>query len=291
MLNDEEIELPTDDNYINVPLQMPRRGLLVHQTYSTLAHFELIKSYLNNCKQVIYFLDNDSGFSSMCPAVFHEMITEEKLYAYMVTTEKNGGANLLDKGMAEELNSRLAELKQQNPEYSEKQLWQQMWKTQYKTPVTQPGSRSEWLVNPNTKSRFVGVQPLSGIIKEAIELASVILQETSLNGVDNWFQILRRLINMLERPPTSATNSKRWNAYAGHNPTWMCKLIEIMRVSNNFCRTNEKSLLSKRDKAEPTTPAQRIGIASFAYSASDILSFSTHAQFTEIPAHISNIAL
>ncbi|GLX77971.1 hypothetical protein tinsulaeT_13110 [Thalassotalea insulae] len=288
ILNDEDIELPTDDNYINVPLQMPRRGLLVHQTYSTLAHFERIKSFLRKCDQVIYFLDNDSGFSTMCPAVFHDMIKSEKLHAYMVTTEKNGGANLLDKGMADELNSRLNELKREYPDESERQLWQRMWKIQYKTPVTQPGSRSEWLVNPNTKSRFVGIHPLSGTNRESIELASSILQDTSLNGVDNWFQILRRLINMLERPPTSATNSKRWNAYAGYNPTWMSKLIEIMRVYNNFCRTNEKSLLSKKDHSEPTTAAQRLGITDKAYTASDILSFSVHSRFSDVPKHISN---
>ena len=99
----------------------------------------------------------------------------------------------------------------------------------------------------------MAVQPLTGINADSIEFVSIILQSMSLNGVDNWFQILRRLVNMLERPVTSATNSKRWNAYAGYNPKWMSKLIEIMRVYNNFCRTNEKSLKDKRSK-EPRQP-------------------------------------
>ncbi|ALQ06793.1 hypothetical protein D172_001260 [Pseudoalteromonas sp. Bsw20308] len=120
---------------------------------------------------------------------------------------------------------------------------------------------------------------MTGINADSIEQASMILQSTSLNGVDNWFQILRRLVTMLERPVTSATNSKRWNAYAGYNPTWMCKLIEIMRVYNNFCRTNEKSLKDKRSNDEPTTPAQRVGIAQHVYRASDILSFSANKEF------------
>jgi hypothetical protein len=133
--------------------------------------------------------------------------------------------------------------------------------------------------NPNPNSRYVAVQPLTGINDDSIEQASIILQSTSLNGVDNWFQVLRRLVNMLERPVTSATNSKRWNAYAGYNPTWMFKLIEIMRVYNNFCRTNEKSLKNKGVVDAPTTPAQRLSIANKAYSAHDILSFSFNREY------------
>ncbi|WP_163133634.1 exonuclease domain-containing protein [Agarivorans sp. Alg241-V36] len=279
VLSDDDIEAPTDNNFINVPLQIPRRGLLVHQTYSSLAHFEKVKSLLADCPSFVFFLDNDSGFRLGFPSVFHDLISQDRLYAYVVTTAKNGGANLLDAGMAEELKTRALALKEQYPEESEKQLWQRMWKTQFERPVTQPGKRSEWLVNPNPNSRFVAVQPLTGIDADSIEQASMILQSTSLNGVDNWFQVLRRLVNMLERPVTSATNSKRWNAYAGYNPTWMCKLIEIMRVYNNFCRTNEKSLKNKRIDDIPTTSAQRIGIADEVYSAQDILSFSFNREY------------
>jgi DNA polymerase III epsilon subunit len=279
VLSDNEIEPPTDNNFINVPLQMPRRGLLVHQTYSTLAHFEKVKSLLEDCPNFIFFLDNDSGFKLGFPSVFQSFIAQERLHAYILTTDKSGGANLLDAGMTEELKARAFNLQAEYPNESEKQIWKRMWKTQFERPVTQPGKRSEWLINPNPNSRFVAVQPLTSIDADSIEQASMILQSTSLNGVDNWFQVLRRLVNMLERPVTSATNSKRWNAYAGYNPTWMCKLIEIMRVHNNFCRTNEKSLKRKRVNDMPTTPAQRLSIASKVYSANDILSFSFNREF------------
>lgn len=94
-------------------------------------------------------------------------------------------------------------------------------------------------------------------------------------------------VNMLERPITSATNSKKWNAYAGYNPEWMSKLIEIMRVYNNFCRTNEKSLKIKKSAEKPSTPAQRIGIVDKVFTAQDILSFSYHKEFVDnIPQNI-----
>ena len=99
----------------------------------------------------------------------------------------------------------------------------------------------------------------------------------SLHGVDNWFQILRRHVNFLERPVTSATNSKRWNAYAGYNPEWMVKLIEIKRVYFNYCMTNERTInrnYKDNNKPKPSTPAMRLGLTRKLYTAEDLLSFS-----------------
>lgn len=111
-------------------MQIPRKGLLVHQTYSTLAHFEKVKGLLIDCPRFIYFLDNDSGFKLGFPSVFQDLITQDKLYAYILTTDKSGGANLLDAGMTEELKTRALALQAEYPDESEKQLWQRMWKTQ-----------------------------------------------------------------------------------------------------------------------------------------------------------------
>ncbi|PHS20434.1 MAG: hypothetical protein COA86_00325 [Kangiella sp.] len=112
-------------------------------------------------------------------------------------------------------------------------------------------------------------------ILQSIHRSSGILASSSLNGVDNWFQILRRHINMLERPVTSGTNSKRWNAYAGYNPEWMGKLLEIKRVYFNYCMTNKKSITANSSEDKPiTTPAMRLSLGDKTYFANDILSFN-----------------
>ena len=286
VLSDEEMSTH-EINQDKVILQIPSKGLLVFQSYSALAHFNKIKSLLEHNEHFVYFLDNDAGFEQQLPAVFKNEVSESKMYAYLLTADKNGGSELLDAGMAEELKARFDEVKKDNPDKDDKFVWQKMWKMQFDRPVTKAKQKSEWLVNPNPHSRYVGINPLSENTPESIEQASMILQSVSLNGVDNWFQVLRRLVNMLERPVTSATNSKKWNAYAGYNPAWMCKLIEIMRVYNNFCRTNEKSLKAKQSKEVPTTPAQRIGITDKVFTAQDILSFSYHKEVAEnIPQNI-----
>lgn len=77
---------------------------------------------------------------------------------------------------------------------------------------------------------------------------------------------------MLERPVTSGTNSKRWNAYAGYNPEWMSKLLEIKRIYFNFCMMKKKSSI---DTPFPfTTPSMRLGISDECHTIDDILNFN-----------------
>jgi hypothetical protein len=52
-----------------------------------------------------------------------------------------------------------------------------------------------------------------------------------------------------------------------------------MRVYNNFCRINKKSLKDKRSCDDPTISAQRVGITNRIYTAHDILSFSFNREY------------
>lgn len=134
--------------------------------------------------------------------------------------------------------------------------------------------KSEWLVHPFPKYRQTMeikplVQPEGELTEETIDS----LSDISTHGVDNYFQLIRRRINMLERPITSATNGLRWNGYASYNPKWASMLIEIFRVYNNYVLTDKKTLKNKKSQLKPTTPAQKIGLATKAYQIEDILSF------------------
>jgi hypothetical protein len=50
------------------------------------------------------------------------MITKARLYAYILTTDKSGRANLLDAVMTEELKARVLALQTEYPDQLEKQL-------------------------------------------------------------------------------------------------------------------------------------------------------------------------
>lgn len=145
-------------------------------------------------------------------------------------------------------------------------------------------SRSEWILNPNHYSRFDGILPLTNINEMELDDALSSLESVSLNGVDNFFQVLRRHVNMLERLVTSGANGRRWNAYAGYNPEWMIKLVDIKCIYFNYCMTDERSNRAKLKASrfpEPTTPAMRLGLVDKVFNAQDILSFSSTLMFIE----------
>ncbi|WP_372882882.1 hypothetical protein [Psychromonas sp.] len=127
VLSDEDVESDSENSY-KIPLQRPSKGLLIFQAYSALAHFNKVKSLMQDCDHFVYFLDNDSGFKQHVPAIFHEEIINSKLYAYLLSSDKNGGADLLDAGMSEELKSRFDEVKSANPDLDIKVVWQKCGK-------------------------------------------------------------------------------------------------------------------------------------------------------------------
>lgn len=272
ILDNEELQDNVENNEELIPLQTPAKGLLVHQTYSILAHLAQLKSLLEPCKHIELFADNDAGFKLGISAIFQDWISSNKLSAFQVMTERNGGNRLLDNQNNVLLQKRYKELKEKQPDATRIEIMRQLWHENISTRITLPGTRSEWILHPNSRSRFDAILPLTPVNDEVLEQLINSLQSASLNAVDNWFQILRRHINMLERPVTSGTNSKRWNAYAGYNPEWMSKLLEIKRIYFNFCMMKKKSSI---DTPFPfTTPSMRLGISDECHTIDDILNFN-----------------
>ncbi|TWX55200.1 exonuclease domain-containing protein [Colwellia hornerae] len=284
VLSDDEANEPINSSSADVEMQLPQKGLLVHQTYSILSHFEVLKETLKYSGRVNLYADNDAGFKTAICGVFSDWIAHGKLNAFQVFAERAGGHQLLDKSTAQRLKEKDIELQHEFPELNKKERLTLLWQDQLSNRVTMPGTRSEWIVSPNFNSHFAGVLPLSNIKNKDIKQITNLLESASLHGVDNWFQIIRRHLNMLERPVTSGTNSKRWNAYAGYNPEWMAKLIEIKRIYFNYCMTNERTNKKKFkgfEKPKPSTPAMRLHLVNCIYDAKDILSFSSNSKFID----------
>jgi len=283
VLNDAEVEEMARQTNADVAMQMPTQGLLVNQTYSMLSHFAVIKEMLRTAWHINLYADNDSGFKTAISGVFQDWLADGTMRAFQVFTERSGNNQLLDKSTAELIKKRDLELQQDFPNMSKEERLNLLWSQQLSNRVTLKGSKSEWIVSPNMLSRFAGFLPLTDIKGFKPEKIASLLNSASLNGVDNWFQILRRHINYYERPVTSGTNSKRWNAYSGYNPKWMAKLMEVKRIYHNYCSTNERSLKEeykgKRQlMPKPTSPAMRLNLANKIFTSSDILSFSLNRE-------------
>jgi hypothetical protein len=106
------------------------------------------------------------------------------------------------------------------------------------------------------------------------------MEKASLYGVVNYFQMLRRRINMMERPiktaskPENKTTDLVWNGYASYNPKYLSMPIEIFKVYHNYVLTDEKNNIKHGYNKKALTPAQKLGLVDNAFSIYDVIEFS-----------------
>lgn len=98
---------------------------------------------------------------------------------------------------------------------------------------------------------------------------SEMIVHSSTRTVDNFFQELRRHLNLLERPLVGARGVGKTYIYANYNPKYAQQLITIYRTYYNFLKPRKYYNKSKRN----ITPAMRIGIANKVYKIRDIIYF------------------
>lgn len=257
----QQYNLP-DENLLDDDTTTPKKHLLVQQTYSMIAHLELLKDIIANANSAYIYADNDGGLDISITKVFKDLILERKVQACCVRKGKLKPDEIeLDSGF--------------------------QWISQNE---------------PVIEGKHLDLKLLTNCDLDMLENAS-------LHGVDNFFQILRRRLSMVERPFKSVPNNndkiniendlssentkfEKWNLYGSYNPKYVSMLIEIVRVFNNFILTDEKSIKNKKGLDRiPTTPAQKIGFANKPFDIHDILEFSvTSSALQANPENIKSIA-
>lgn len=198
-----------------------KTGLVTHITYSTLAHFESIKSKLLNAGEISFFSDPDSIINLSVLTLFKDEI-------------KSGLVNYVQV---------------MNPDILDQEKIENLGGSAEKNPH---GNHTKSISSMNTSS----------------------IEAASLNGVDNYFQQIRRRLNMMERSITTASGSSKWNGYASYNPKYISMLVEIWRIYSNYVLNNKKHLRKRGASTTPTTPAQRLGLVDEKFSIYDIIEFS-----------------
>jgi hypothetical protein len=98
----------------------------------------------------------------------------------------------------------------------------------------------------------------------APEQLARLYQRASLHSIDRYFMLLRRRLNILERPIQTASAARRaWYGYSAYNPEIPAKLHVIFRAYYNY-------MFVGKDKK---TPAMRLGLATQKSSYDDIVNF------------------
>jgi transposase-like protein len=280
VIDDRDMESDDVGDMLNT--KAPTKHLLVQQTYSLMAHLESLKPIYNSAKSINLFADDDEGFELGICLVLSELIQSRKLNPILIRADRNNASQMQDKRTWSEQTLKDAGISQREIKAAKdddeqlRELNLKYWTAElHRLTNYQGNGKSEWITHPFPKAKAtIDIKPLLGNFDNVTVSVSEALLQVSTHGVDNYFQMVRRRINMLERPITSATNAHRWNGYASYNPKWVVMLLEILRVYNNYVLTDEKTLRNKKSTTKPRTPAEKLGMADKRYSIEDILNFT-----------------
>jgi hypothetical protein len=279
-----EFDTQTMGEYHNDLQRFNRReryidGLHTNSTYTSMAHFWLIKELLN-AKEWRFITDNDSSLMSAMYRVFSSEFKMYDAHHFLCLTD------------------RAKSRKQAYTEYTEMrqdlQSWGHMMGIESRSLYTiayhylvdifknRGHSFHKKIVQPSHSYLVKDDNPLEhplpsidkGISKvdcttdlsslEPEEIARMVL-DVNDHSTNFFIQQIRRRLSGLERPLTTARGDGKSYIYSNFNPKYAHMALTILRTYYNFCFP-----FKSRDK-QSLIPAQRLGITDKKFNIKDII--------------------
>lgn len=279
--NDEQ----SMDDYYHEMKQIEKRqkyidGLHTNITYTSIAHFWLIKELLN-ADEWRFITDDDSSLKTSIIRVFSKEIKLSDAHYFICQTDKTKSRKeaiqeyeeakeeLLEWGymndiVSKSLNTlalRYLSLKFQNHQFH-KQIndGNKIYNVHGHNPIEHP------LATKDRGKHIVDcITDLSSY--EPGQIAKMVMYVND-NAINSFIQLVKRRLSVLERPLTTARGDGKSYIYANFNPKYAQMAITILRTYYNFCLPFRSRKFGKIIKE---TPAQRLEIANKQYTIEDIL--------------------
>lgn len=263
-------------------------GLHINHTYTTIAHFWLIKQMVNSEKWR-FITDSDASLTTAINRTFKDEVQAKNAYIFICKVNKKlsrkdaflefkDSIKDLKKwadamGITEENLRKLAQF------YLDEQL-----KTHHFHKVNHTADGEIYHSHANNpiehplgmKDRGKrSIDCLTDMSHLPRNILAQFIEEVSDNSVNSFLQQIRRSISTLERPLVTSRGDGKSYIYSNFNPKYAQMSITILRTYYNFCKTYQVGKI-KRDSDGKTiknekTPAQRIGIADKVYTWEDII--------------------
>lgn len=252
-------------------------GLHVNPTYTTMAHFWLIKQMIQ-ADEWRMISDNGSSIISAFFRVFSKEIKLADAHHFLDIADKSKSK----KQCENEYKSAKYDLLDWGHHigYETQNLYKlayfvlkEVFETQqlHKEVKTTTHTYKDWAKNPidyPLASRDKGIHQvdcttdLSAL--EPKDIAKMVMNVTD-NSTNSFMQQIRRNLSILERPLMTASGDGKSNIYANFNPKYAQYVLTILRTCYNFC------LSYKTPNGKKLTPAQRIGITDKQFNLEDII--------------------
>ncbi|MFC4802122.1 insertion element protein [Neobacillus sp. GCM10023253] len=250
-------------------------GIHVNATYTTLAHYWLIKNALN-VKEWRIVTDEDYSILAAAYRVFAEEIKRYDGHVFLSKVDKDKSLSqaMTEYHDAKEVLLEWADvngMKTKNLRTIAVEYMSERLKYHKFHELLPDGKNYKRANNPlihplaSNDSGYRTVECVTDVSTyETKELARMLL-DVNHNATDAFIQLIRRRISPLERPLVTARGDGKSYIYANFNPEYAQYALTILRVYFNFC------LPYKTKDGENLTTAQRLGITDRIFELKDII--------------------
>lgn len=256
-------------------------GLHTQQNYTVLAHFHLLRELLE-AKNYVFVTDADMVLKNSIFKVYRDKFSNYEAFyftsLYDKTLDRNDAftesikirnevvrwatavglkaTGVFDKAVAKVENEMMY-----HDFFKNKTVGSSILRVGANNLYTHP------LPAKDEGRRYINMISPKGYLSHH-ELAEMIVRANT-RTVDNFFQEIRRHLNILERPLVGARGLGKTYIYSNYNPKYAQQLVTIYRTYYNFVKPRKYYNTKKAFQ----TPAMRIGIADKPYTLKDILYF------------------
>ncbi|WP_102261546.1 insertion element protein [Mesobacillus jeotgali] len=274
--NQSEIEYKSELNSFNRRTQYVD-GLHVNSTYTTMAHYWLIKQMVQ-ADEWRMISDNDSSIISAFFRVFSKEIRLTNAHHFINIVDKAkpskkgleeyeyGNSELLEWGHYKEYKTKnlyrlgflfLKEQFKTHKFYKEMQVGGNTYKVHACNPIAHPlATRDKGFHEVDCTTDLSSLEPT--------DIAKMVINITD-NSTSSFINQIRRSLSILERPIVTARGDGKSYIYANLNPKYAQYALTILRTYYNFCEPQKTS------NSKKLTPAQRMGITDKQYTLKDII--------------------
>jgi hypothetical protein len=245
--------------------RLPERGMQVHEEYTLYAHFFFLRHLLQNVGKLRFFLDQESGIRAALMAAFSDGVIERRVDGFYVRTAKE--MTVTEKrSLVTKARAIFKAFEDAHPAMAPHEIQVEMMKAEIARAVKIGKWSDRWCTHPWPSMQEPDKKAcwLTDLGDYDVDHQARLYLRASLSGIDNFFQRVRRSLNPLERPISTASRASRvWHGYSPYNPRLVESLLTIYRVMHNFVEKGK----------DGKTPAMRLGLAAAPIRAEDIIYF------------------
>lgn len=250
--------------------KVPPTGMQVRSDYSMFAHFHHLQRLVGQAGKLRFFLDMDGSILAAAIAAFRDKFKAGEADAFYIKIMKE--MTVQQKKNAVSLGQRpLGDYMDEHPDASRAEARHAVLMATLKKRFPDDKFGGEWIAHPfpNMSEPDKQIQYCTDQGGYDADHFARLLLRASLHAIDRYFMLVRRRINMFERPiRTSNRGLRSWYGYQGYNPAVGAKLLEIFRVYYNCLKRGD----------DGKTPAMRLGLVDKRGTYADVLSYVPDAR-------------